>query len=334
MTTGFPMITVIVPVYNVEKYLQRCIDSLLNQTYPNIEIILVNDGSTDRSWEICQDYASSYSSVRALKKTNGGLSSARNFGLNSARGEYIGFIDSDDWVAPDMYEYLYRLIADNSANAAQVEYELAYDDSHEFTRKKEHLDIVDSRVSILEYYMEQSTQTGLYSVCICLFTSSLAQKYKFREGKTSEDMDYKYNVLSECNRFVSSNLPKYHYFQAGSSISSGKLIKKNFELYESAEVLYNLTLNEDSSKIEYYGRVKKARTAFSLLSRAAFYGVSEEIDKSMLTALVKEHRKNISLLLKAPLPFSRKIAACLLAINYNLASNVAKLYRKIARGHI
>ena len=330
----YPLISVIVPVYNVEKYLRRCIDSLLTQTYPNLEIILVNDGSSDNSWEICQEYEATQPSVRALKKPNGGLSSARNFGLNSALGQYIGFSDSDDWITRDMYEYLYSLLSENRAEAAQVEYELAYDDQHKFRQRNEKIETICGKDRILEYYMEKTTTAGDYSVCICLFDSKVAKKYKFREGKTAEDMDYKFNVLSECTRFVSSNQAKYHYFQAGSSTSSGILIQKNFELYESAEILCQLCNCQKSKRTQFLGKVKKARTAFSLLSKAAFYGISDEIDKAQIDTLIQENRRNLPILLKAPLPLSRKITTIAFAINFHFAKNLISCYKKISGGKI
>lgn len=329
-----PLISVIVPVYNVEKYLRRCVDSLLNQTYPNLEIILVNDGSTDNSWKICQEYERAQMSVKALKKSNGGLSSARNSGINVAQGRYIGFVDSDDWIEPDMYEYLYSLIRDNNAEASQVEYELAYYTGHTIKSKSESLDVLTGRGNILKFYMEQTTRTGLYSVCICLFEATFAKRYKFREGKTSEDMDYKFRVLSDCSCFISSNLAKYYYFQAGSSTSSGLLTKKNFELFESADVLYNLTAKEKDDRIRFLGEVKRARTAFSLLSKGAFYGLSGEIDKETIKRLKREHRSNLLLLLRAPIPLSRKAVAILLGIDFNLTRGLVSSYKYMTKGRM
>lgn len=101
------LISVIVPVYNVEKYLHKCINSILNQTYKNLEIILIDDGSTDNSGKICDEYALKDNRIKVIHKENGGLSSARNAGLDICSGDYIGFVDSDDYIAEDMYEYLY-----------------------------------------------------------------------------------------------------------------------------------------------------------------------------------------------------------------------------------
>lgn len=102
------MISVIVPVYNMEKYLDRCVESIVNQTYTNLEIFLVDDGSTDRSGEICDQWENKDSRIVSIHKKNGGLSDARNYGIISSHGEYISFIDSDDYIAPDFMEHLYN----------------------------------------------------------------------------------------------------------------------------------------------------------------------------------------------------------------------------------
>lgn len=114
------MISVIVPVYNTKAYLGRCVDSLLRQTYRDLEIILVDDGSTDGSGELCDSYAAGDERVRVFHKENGGSSSARNLGLDKAAGEYVGFVDSDDYVDPDMYERLYAGIREYRVRAAQI----------------------------------------------------------------------------------------------------------------------------------------------------------------------------------------------------------------------
>ena len=110
-----PLISVIVPVYNVEAWLPRCGDSILSQTYENLEILLVDDGSTDDSGLICEEYAKKDTRIRVIHKENGGLSSARNSGLDAASGEYIGFVDSDDWIEPEMYAEMLSLMLKSDA---------------------------------------------------------------------------------------------------------------------------------------------------------------------------------------------------------------------------
>ena len=112
------MISVIVPVYKVEPYLRQCVDSILGQTYRDIEVLLIDDGSPDRCGEICEEYAGKDARVRVFHTENNGLSSARNLGLREAKGEYIGFVDSDDWIDPDMYEILLRRIEESGTNVS------------------------------------------------------------------------------------------------------------------------------------------------------------------------------------------------------------------------
>ena len=112
------LISIIVPIYNVEKYLRQCLDSILNQTYQNFECLLINDGSLDNSADICREYVSKDSRFKYFEKENGGVSSARNLGIECSRGEYITFIDSDDWVDYDYLEVLYNSLVDERADIA------------------------------------------------------------------------------------------------------------------------------------------------------------------------------------------------------------------------
>ena len=113
------MVSVIVPVYKVEPFLRRCVDSLLSQTYQNLEIILVDDGSPDRCGQICDEYAAQDARVKVIHKENGGVSSARNAGIEAAAGEYVTFVDSDDWVEPWAYQILRQLIVEHDADVAE-----------------------------------------------------------------------------------------------------------------------------------------------------------------------------------------------------------------------
>ena len=116
------LISIIVPVYNMEKYLARCVDSIIAQTYDKIEIILVDDGSTDNSSSMCDHYARKDERIKVVHKLNGGLSDARNAGFAVATGSYIGYVDSDDWIEPDMYEKMYYACVENDAELAVCRY--------------------------------------------------------------------------------------------------------------------------------------------------------------------------------------------------------------------
>ena len=321
-------VTVIVPVYNTGKYLRRCLDSVLNQTYRNIEVVIVDDGSTDDSPAICDEYAKKDNRIRVIHKKNGGLSSARNAALDSnPQGDYITFIDSDDWIAQDTYEYAIRLLCQKDADVLQYDYTLATDNNifkenpkteicHEWTGK-----------GILQYYLSSSTKTGSYSSCRCVFAKYLTDGIRFREGKVNEDIDWKYKVLRRAKKLIDSNQVKYYYYQSGSSLSSGPLKQRDFQLREAADLLEEMTAEETYGTIAFLGRVKKARTAFSLLCRIAYFGIEDtRIDKyDTIRSLTSEHRKNLGVLLKAPLPVSRKVLCVMFAISYSLTEKLIHL---------
>jgi glycosyltransferase involved in cell wall biosynthesis len=321
-------ISVIIPVYNVEKFLRRCVDSVLNQTYKNLEVILVDDGSPDGCPRMCDEYAAHDSRVTVLHKKNGGLSSARNAGLDySLNGDFVTFIDSDDWIEEDTFEYCVRLL-DKNKDVDVIQYGISMTSSNDIVlpKLKEKVNILQSD-DILEYYMKKSTIDGrMYSVCTCLIRTLVAKRYRFREGKINEDMDYKFKVLSNSRLWIISNQTKYYYWQEGDSTSSGKLKQRDFQLYEAAEELYNLCVAQNNKKLEYYGRVKKARTPFSLLSRVAIWGVdSSSMEESeIINKLKKELRKSLPILISAPIPISRKVVASFMAVCFPLSRYLLK----------
>lgn len=131
------LISIIVPVYNVEQYLDDCLISIINQTYKNLEIILIDDGSTDKSGKICDEYAKKDSRIIVIHKENGGVSSARNAGLRIAKGAYIGFVDPDDWIAEDMYEVLYSNAKKYDADVSVCKYKIVKN------RRKDNLNAIN-----------------------------------------------------------------------------------------------------------------------------------------------------------------------------------------------
>ena len=319
-------VTVIIPVYNVEKYLHRCVDSVLSQTYKKLDVILVDDGSPDACPQICDEYAARDSRVTGLHKKNGGLSSARNAALDSPlKGNFVTFIDSDDWIENDTIEYCMSILSESKADAIQYNVVLTREFQEHIKQPEQILDIYEGK-DILEEYLRR----GTYGVCRCLFRNDVIVNIRFREGKINEDIDFKYKVLQRCYRMVYSNQMKYFYFQAGNSTSMGGLVRKDFDLYEAAEELSKLTSNEEYGNIRFLGEVKKRRTPFSLLCKIAYFGVADPNlnKKELVKTLTKEHRNNVKLLLTSPLPFSRKILAVFFAINYNFAEFVITILKR------
>ena len=324
-------ISVIVPVYKVEKYLKRCVESILGQTYNNIEVILVDDGSPDGCPQICDDYAQRDNRVRVIHKTNGGLSSARNAALDlDLTGDYLTFVDSDDWIAKDYLEHGLGLLEQTGADIIQVDFTFV-NDRKVFKKepRKEKIEIFEGK-EILQYYLTSTTITGSYSVCRCLFPVSFTRSIRFREGKINEDIDWKYKVLQKAQKLVVTNRIMYYYYQSGNSISSGGLKSKDFQLREAAELLRNLTAHENYGTIAFLGKVKEARTAFSLLSKIAYYGIADSsIDKTdTVKRLTIEHKQNVKTLLKSPMPMNRKILAVLFAMSFSFTERLIQLVKR------
>jgi glycosyltransferase involved in cell wall biosynthesis len=204
------LISIIVPVYNMEQYLDRCMSSILNQTYKNLEIILVDDGSTDSSPQICEDYALKDDRIKVIHKENGGLSDARNAGLKIATGDYIGYVDSDDWIELDMYERMYRVCIGNNAELAVCRYFREYDDKtiDDGTDRCEVLD----RNEILEIYITDKDGYMIYnSVWSKLFKRELVEGVMFPKGKNSEDIMYTTKALCKLEKAVYIDACLYHY---------------------------------------------------------------------------------------------------------------------------
>lgn len=130
-----PLISVIIPVYNVEKYLHRCLDSVIEQTYKNLEVILIDDGSTDHSGEICDDYAAKDVRIHVIHQENQGVSAARNKGLDTAKGEYIAFVDSDDYILPEMYAKMLECIIENNVDFCVCQWQYEYADGRQVVQK-------------------------------------------------------------------------------------------------------------------------------------------------------------------------------------------------------
>lgn len=324
-------ISVIIPVFNVETYIRRCVDSVLGQTYKDIEVILVDDGSPDNCPKICDEYAAIDSRVIVLHKDNGGLSSARNAGLNlPCTGEFVTFIDSDDWIEPDTYEYCMNLV--NKYDVKCVQYEINLTDScQKKVRNPKEIINIYSGSDVLQYFMLRATQrSGGYSVCGGIYHISLLDNLKFREGKVNEDIDFKFMVMQRCNKMAVSNQKKYNYFQEGNTLSSGGLKQRDFQLREAADILCELSSKVSYGNIAFLGKVKQARTAFSLLCKIAYYGIADNRINKQITVrkLVQEHRHNLWILLRAPIPFSRKILATLFAINYAVTEKIIHFARK------
>lgn len=209
-----PLISVIVPIYNVESYLEECVNSILNQTYKNLEIILVDDGSPDNCPSMCDNYQKLDSRIRVIHKINGGLSDARNKGLEIATGEYISFIDSDDFIEKNMYQKMMDSILENNAELCSCSINLVYDDRIERIDNKR--EILNDNYSVMKsYILDYNIKTPVWDK---LYHKSLLNDLYFEKGKYNEDEFFTYILLSRVKKAVVIEDCFYNYRQREKSI--------------------------------------------------------------------------------------------------------------------
>lgn len=227
------LISIVVPIYNVEKYIDKCIESLINQTYKNIEIILVDDGSKDNCGNIIENFAKKDRRIKIIHKENGGLSDARNYGIDIAKGEYICFVDSDDYVKKDMCECMLKLSEKYNSDITILNRIYKFDNGDEKLR------FIDDN-KILELNKEEalielnSFNNFDMSAWGKLYKMKLFENIRFPVGRLSEDYFIMYKLFDNSNKIVYSSYPVYYYMQRDGSISKSKKIN-----YDYIEASYN-----------------------------------------------------------------------------------------------
>ena len=228
-------ISIIIPVYNVEQYLEKCVNSVRFQSYPNLEIILVDDGSTDSCPEICDRFVAEDSRIRVFHKSNGGLSDARNYGLKHTTGKLIGFVDSDDWIERDMYETLYEAMQKYDADITMCGAESVSEDGNIIntnipprTIKGYERATVYRDAEILGAHLTKTNDINA-GVWNKLYKKEVVEGISFPKGRIYEDVATTFKFLSRASVFVKIYKHGYNYLQRSDSISNLKFQRKNFD---------------------------------------------------------------------------------------------------------
>ena len=242
-----PEISIIVPVYNVEKYLKRCIDSILNQSFTNFELILVDDGSTDNSGKIIDEYAIKDERIKVIHKENGGQGSARNRGLDIAKGNYIGFVDSDDWIHKDMYKCMYQIINEDSTDIVQV----GHNTVEEYTKDKR-CNINDLNIICIDNIIEKFTDCNSFEILPLIFPVNklyrreLWKNLRFPEGKFAEDLRIIYKIYDITTKYKIIDYNFYNYYMSPNSSTRGEFNIKKLEDLEAWEEMFQFFKNKYS----------------------------------------------------------------------------------------
>lgn len=263
------IISIIVPIYNVEKYIVRCVDSIINQTYVNTEIILVDDGSPDKCGSICDEYQRRDHRVIVIHKPNGGLSDARNYGINVASGKYITFIDSDDWVTNDYLEKLYNLLIDQKADISICNHQRVYSIDSNIIKEKKITIYEFTNIEALNYLTDSSLYIQMIVSWGKLYKTELFKYVMFPVGKIHEDEFTTYKLYYFSKKIVYTNEPLLYYLQRNDSIMGrGFNIKSRLHKIEAFEERIKFYEHENLLDLA----LKTYRTLFIL-----YYSISENI---------------------------------------------------------
>lgn len=227
-----PQVSIIIPVYNVEKYLKKCVNSVLQQTLTNIEIILVDDGSTDNSGVLCDEYLRD-PRVHVIHKKNGGLSEARNAGVKAAKSDFIGFIDSDDYIKKDMYELLYTNIIKENADISVCGIYDVYANGTKLSYAESDGRFVVNAKKAIELVLHG--RNASVSAVNKLYKKNLLEKHPFLVGKTSEDAHFIIPYLLEIQKAVFDMMPKYFYVHREGTITTRPFKKSDLSIVEAYE---------------------------------------------------------------------------------------------------
>ena len=272
------MISIIVPVYNVETYLPRCLDSILTQSLEDFELLLIDDGSTDGSGKICDQYAERDRRIVVFHKSNGGLSDARNYALNRMKGQLVTFIDSDDYVGRDYLKILLEMIEEYDVDFTSLGMEETWSTEMTFVESNDERRVLSRQEAYRE--MAAGTSIGVMS-CAKLFKAELFDGIRFPVGEIYEDLATIPYVISRCDRCVASSVRQYYYYQRPDSLSN-TVSRKNVDMWiKTMEKLLNWTEEEFTSAYPF-AESRLVRTTFWwILDRLVFSDLYIETAKRL-----------------------------------------------------
>lgn len=320
------LISIIVPVYNVENYLRECVDSILAQTYSNIEVILIDDGSKDNSGKICDEYAEKDKRVEVIHKENGGLSEARNTGLNRAKGEWIAFVDSDDFIDNSMLDTLINLAKANNAQLALCTFRPTTEQIKEGQNKK--IQVFDRDELIYCYVNRVKDYCITNSVWDRLYKSELVKQVRFMPDRLNEDILYTMEVFLKVNKAIYTSEKFYQY----RDIREGNISEKKVSLKSINDKNYLTNLAAEILRKDGYEELADIYESMNFLEVAELLADKENNYNKELS----EYRKYIKDILKkvifnSNLRMKAKIRIGMAYMFPGLEKNMLKAYGKIIK---
>lgn len=321
-----PEISIIVPVYNVEKYIRKCIESILNQTFSDFELILVDDGSTDNSGKICDEYKLKDDRVIVIHKENSGVSSARNVGIDNANGKFLGFVDGDDYIEKDMYETLYKDIKEFDADISVCQVYDEYNNSckprtggSNAMKRGVLNNITAFKLTILRNIIGVTVWNKLYK-------KKLFENCRYPNVKTSEDTFVVPIIIFKSTRISYSPLPKYFYVHRRDSVTCSPFVSSDLSMLEAHDFILSFVNNNVPELID----LAKSRYLWAYMTIFDKIMLSDDFnDKALYHEILSKINSNFFYILKSDFfAFKRKLALIALRIHPKIYEFIIRTLHK------
>lgn len=327
------LVSVIIPVYNVEKYLDRCLQSVVDQTFKNLEIILVDDGSTDSSGVICDNWEKVDNRISVYHKENGGLSSARNYGLDRCHGRYITYVDSDDWLPDLAIDYLYNLIK-------KYDVDFAYGANIRCSKKVKYSEKnleerILTRKQFLKKFFKDGTQENVQYAWAKIYKAELFKEVRYPEGLTMEDVPTMFNIAMRSKKIAASNRCVYYYFYNPNGITGTRFSERWFDLIEIWKIIQQQAQSDECDGwIKQQAEINYVRSKLGVLTNLALAKLTKEEKnkyKHYRKQLLRDLKKDRKIILAANIPISRKLLLCGFCVSYHAMRWMLGIYSEISK---
>ncbi|MYY64573.1 glycosyltransferase family 2 protein [Lactobacillus salivarius] len=314
-------VSVIIPVYNVRKYLRRCIESVLEQNFDDYEIILVDDGSTDGSEEICNLYKNKHDRVRVYHKENGGLSDARNYGIDKSKGKYLAFIDSDDYIAYDYLSTLYTMIVKNQVKISCVSSHKVKTDELAFSKEvdTDEVDVLSNINTLKRVFKRDDVSVSAWGK---MYDRELFNEIRYPKGKLYEDLYTTPYLIEKSEKVALSRSKKYYYYVRKDSITKRTISNKDYSIFEALQNLVDYFGNKYSELYEPAIACYILYTINNIINRLVFVDNGLPIIKKIMK---KKKKYWFIALTRRYLPIRLRIQILVLKLSPQLYRNILKV---------
>lgn len=300
LTGNIPKLSIVVPVFNVEKYIQECLDSILHQSFQEFELLLIDDGSSDQSGSICDEYAAHDVRISVFHTINRGQAAARNLGIEKSKGEYIGFVDSDDWIDPVMFE---KLLEENHRTECEIvacNFHIMDENGTFSLWNQKSRNLLFSKEEAMKEIIHNAILT--FSPCNKIYKRSLFREAKFKEGIILEDMDLSYRILYASNGVAYISKGYYYYRYNEKSTLRTKFSLKRLDSYHVFKTMYEFYVKHypEEALFVYYNLVMNGITLYENIISNHFnntdsYASLISVDRKLLRNMLCQNRYSDSL---------------------------------------